>query len=153
MNRTLRNFIRPSLREMPDNLHGDPASLIITTWRPCVTRYNWEFAKEGAKTYRAIFVGGKRAIKCPLQGQFWRPQKWDSSGLCLFPVRKMTGHEQRGGKRIISGGVQIRFGGGALWYVFPSPESPPLLFFSDITNFSCGCCASKSLFKLPMGGL
>ena len=38
--------------------------------------------------------------------------------------------EQRGGgNRIISGGVQNRFWGGVLWYVFPSPEfSPPPLF-------------------------
>ena len=31
----------------------------------------------GGKTYRAILGGGgeKRTIKCPLQTQFWRPQK------------------------------------------------------------------------------
>ena len=40
----------------------------------------WEFAKGGGggKTYRCDFGGGgggKRAIKHPLQNQFWRPQK------------------------------------------------------------------------------
>ena len=46
----------------------------------------------------------------------------------------MTLREQRGGgNRIISGGVQNRFGGEDLWYVFPSPEfPPPPLFFSDV---------------------
>ena len=35
-----------------------------------------------------------------------------------------------GGNRIISGGVQNRFWGGDLWYVFPSPEfSPPPFVF------------------------
>ena len=73
--------------------------------------------------------GGKRTIEYPLQNQFWRPQKMDSSGLCLFPPRKMTGREQWGGRRIIGGGVQNRFGGEALWYVFPSPEFPTPLCF------------------------
>ena len=42
-----------------------------------------------------------------------------------------------GGNRIISGGVQNRFWGGDLWYVFPSPEFPPPLFFSEkMRNFS-----------------
>ena len=42
----------------------------------------------------------------------------------------MTGGEQRGGgKRIISRGVQNRFGGGVLCYVCPSPEfSTPFVF-------------------------
>ena len=32
--------------------------------------------KGRGKTYRAIFFwGGKRTVKCPLQNQFWRPQK------------------------------------------------------------------------------
>ena len=35
-----------------------------------------------------------------------------------------------GGKRTVGGGVQDRFEGGVLWYVFPSPEfsTPPLCF-------------------------
>ena len=39
----------------------------------------------------------------------------------------MTGSEQRG-ERIIGGGVRNRFWGGALWYVFLSPEFTPLCF-------------------------
>ena len=36
----------------------------------------------------------------------------DSPGLCLFPLRKMTGREQTGGaKRIIGGGDPNCFGG------------------------------------------
>ena len=42
-----------------------------------------------------------------------------------------------GGNRIISGGVQNRFWGGVLWYVFPSPEFPPPLCFS-LTEGSAG---------------
>ena len=55
----------------------------------------------------------------------------DRSGLCQFPLRKMTGGEQTGGggKRIIGGAVQNRFWGGVIWYVFPSFElSTPLCF-------------------------
>ena len=63
-----------------------------------------EFAKGVAKRI-VRFGGGKRTIKCPLQTQFWRPQKvgfvWS---VPLFLVRRMTLCEQRGW-------------GGALWYV------------------------------------
>ena len=66
------------------------------------------------------------------------------SGLCPFPLRRMTLREQRGGgNRIISGGVQNRFWGGALWYVFPSPEFPPPLFFSEV-----GVGVSETLLTL-----
>ena len=42
------------------------------------------------------------------------------SGLCPFPLRTMTGREQRGGSRIMDGGVQTRF-----WSLGPSgPETP-----------------------------
>ena len=49
-----------------------------------------------------------------------------------------------GGERIISGGgVQNRFWGGALWYVFPSPEFPPPLFFCEKSTqtFSANSCS------------
>ena len=43
-----------------------------------------------------------------------------------------------GAKRIIGGGVQIRFWGGVSWYVFPSPESStPLCFSLRIARFWC----------------
>ena len=42
-----------------------------------------------------------------------------------------------GGNRIISGGVQSRSWGGALWYVFHSPEFPPPCF-SLIVAHVCG---------------
>ena len=37
----------------------------------------WEFAKGGGakRIVRFWGGGGKRTIKCPLQNQFWRPQK------------------------------------------------------------------------------
>ena len=73
----------------------------------------------GGQNVSCDFWGGKRTIKCPLQTQFWRPQK--VGFVWSVPVS--------GGKRIISGGVQNRFWGGVLWYVFPSPEfSTPLCF-------------------------
>ena len=70
--------------------------------------------------------GGETCHRVPSsKTSFGDPKKSDSSGLYPFPLRKMTGHEQRGGKRIISGGVQNCFWGEVLWYVFPSPEFPP----------------------------
>ena len=57
----------------------------------------------GGKTYRAI-LGGKRTIKCPSETSFGGLRKWDSSGLCPFPLRKRPGRDKGGGKRIISGG-------------------------------------------------
>ena len=36
---------------------------------------NWEFAKGGGQNVSCDFLGGKRTVKCPLQTQFWRPQK------------------------------------------------------------------------------
>ena len=53
--------------------------------------------------------------------------------------------KQGGGNRIISGGVQNRFWGGVLWYVFPSPEFFPPFCFSlkapfdnpEFFTFSC----------------
>ena len=71
--------------------------------------------------------GGKRTIKHPLQNQFWRPQKvvrkWDLSGLCPFPLRRMTLREQRrgGGNRIISGGGPKPFLGRGFMVCFPLP--------------------------------
>ena len=52
-----------------------------------------------------------------------------------FLSGKWQGVNKGGGvKRIISGGVQNLFWGGLLWYVFPSPEFPPPLFFSEISG-------------------
>ena len=36
---------------------------------------NWEFAKGGGAKRIVRVWGGERTIKCPLQNQFWRPQK------------------------------------------------------------------------------
>ena len=43
-----------------------------------------------------------------------------------------AGTKGGGGNRIVSGGVQNCFWGGALWYVFPSPEFSPPLFFQAL---------------------
>ena len=76
------------------------------------------------------FGDGKTYHKAPPpKPSFGGLRKWDLSGLCPFPLRRMTLREQRGGgNRIISGGVQNRFWEGISWYVFPSPEFPPLCF-------------------------
>ena len=36
---------------------------------------SWEFAEGGGQNVSCDFLGGQRTIKCPLQNQFWRPQK------------------------------------------------------------------------------
>ena len=82
----------------------------------------WEFAKGWGPNVSCDFGGGQRTIKCPLQNQFLEASEGgDLSGLWSFPLRRMRGREQGRGKRIISGGVQNRFWGGALWCVFPLP--------------------------------
>ena len=46
------------------------------------------------------------------------------------------------------GGVQNRFWGGDLWYVFPSPEfSPPPLFFSDPPILAFGDLCGGNSFE------
>ena len=98
----------------------------------------------GGKTYR----GGKRTIDCPLQNQFWRPQKvgfvWSVPVSCNFPL---TGCEQAGG----GGETYHRWGGGSkpvFWgrgfmvcLPFPSVFHPPLFFFKpaglEILEYLC----------------
>ena len=51
---------------------------------------------------------------------------------CPFPLRRMTGREQRGGNRIIIGGGPKPFLGRGFMVCFPLPiSSPPPWFFSD----------------------
>ena len=72
--------------------------------------------------------GGGRTIECALQNQFGGLRKWDWSGLCPFPLRKMTGREQMGGNRIIGEGPN-RFWGRGFMVCSPPPEfSTPLCF-------------------------
>ena len=85
----------------------------------------------GSKTYRAIFFwgGGKGTIECPLQTQFWRTKKSDSSGLCPFPQRKMTGREQGGGETYHRwGGPKLFFGERFYGMSSPPLSSPPFVF-------------------------
>ena len=64
--------------------------------------------------------GGKKCYRVR-PPNFESLRKWDWSGLRPFPLRERQGAE-KGGGHIIGGGVQNRFGGGVLWYVFPSPH-------------------------------
>ena len=55
------------------------------------------------------------------------------SGICLVCAGFQQGENKRGGgKRIIGRGSKNRFWEGVLWYVFPSPEFSPPLFFSEV---------------------
>ena len=101
--------------------------------------------KGGGKTYRAIFGGGGKSYHKapPPKPVFGGLRKWDLSGLCPFPLRRMTLREQRGGGKSYHkwGGPKPFFWGGDLWYVFPSPEfPPPPLFSSD-------CCRMREISK------
>ena len=62
----------------------------------------WKAANGGAKRIVRFAVrgGGERTIERPLQNHFWRLRKWDLSGLCLFPPKKMTWSEQTGGQNV-----------------------------------------------------
>ena len=83
-------------------------------------------------TYRAIFWGGNVQKSAPSKAGFGGLRKWDWSGLCPFPPRKMTGHEQRGGggNRIIGGGgSKTVFGKGFYGMVSPPLSFPPPLVF------------------------
>ena len=81
---------------------------------------------------RFFWGGGERATERALQNQVWRLQKVVLSGLCPFPVRKDDrAWTNGGGERILGGGgSKTGFGGGVLWYVFPSPGFPHLPCFS-----------------------
>ena len=78
---------------------------------------------KGGQKVSCDFGGGENVPEsAPSKPSFGGLRKWDSSGLCPFPLRKMTGREQRGGgKRIISGGLQNRFWGAGLMVCFPLP--------------------------------
>ena len=96
----------------------------------------WECHDPSPRANRIVRLlgGGKCTTERALQTWFGGLRKWDWSGLCPFPLRRtMTGREKGRGNRIIGGGVQNRFWGGVLWYVFPSPEfSTPFCF--SLTN-------------------
>ena len=81
----------------------------------------------GGETYHAI-LGGEAYYRVHSP----KP-KWDWSGLCPVPLRKITGREQTGGGTYQRWGGPEPFWGGVLWHVFPSPEfSTPLRFFRKI---------------------
>ena len=84
-------------------------------------------AAEGGKTYHVSLAGGGDVLQSVLsKTTFAGLRKSDWSGLCPFPLRKMTGRVQNvPGNRIIGGGVQNRFLGRVLWCVFPSSPSGP----------------------------
>ena len=53
--------------------------------------------KGGGKTYRAILGGENVPQSNPSKTSFGGLRKWDLSGLCPFPLRRMTLRKQRGG--------------------------------------------------------
>ena len=63
------------------------------------------FGFDGSSGHRVScdFGDGKCTIERALQNQFGELRKWDRSGLCPRPLRKMIGREQTGGggKRIM----------------------------------------------------
>ena len=52
----------------------------------------------GGKTYRAILGGESVPQSTPSKTSFGGLRKWDLSGLCPFPLRRMTLRKQRGGE-------------------------------------------------------
>ena len=79
--------------------------------------------KGGGGAKRIVrFWEGKRTMERALQNWLWMAQK--VGFVWSVPVPFMKNDK---GHRIIGGGVQNRFWGGVLWYVFLSPEfsTPP----------------------------
>ena len=75
----------------------------------------------GGKTYRAIWGGGGNVLwSAPSKTNFGGLRRWDWSGLCPFPLKKITGCEQRGG-----GGKRIQETAGILFreYFFGEENS------------------------------
>ena len=107
-----------------------PHSLIFLSFFFNSLLLSWEFAK-GGQNVSCDFGGENVPYSTPSKTSFGGLIKLDLSGLCRFPLRRMTLREQRGGGKSYHkwGGSKTVFGGGDLWYVFPSPEFPPPLVF------------------------
>ena len=72
----------------------------------------------------------------PSKTSFGGLRKWDRSGLCPFPLSKMTGREQTGGGETYHrwGGSKTVFGDGFCPMLSPPLISHPPLFFSEFGN-------------------
>ena len=92
--------------------------------------------KRVGKRIVRVFWGGNVLESAHSKPIFGGLRKWDLSGLCPFPLTRMTLREQTqgGGKSYHKWGVQNRFWGGISWYVFPSPEFPPPPFVSSLNE-------------------
>ena len=69
----------------------------------------------GGQNVSCDFRGENVLWSAPSKTSFGGLRKWDSSGLCTFPPRKITGCEQTEGEnRITGGGGSKTFGGGGV---------------------------------------
>ena len=87
--------------------------------------------KGGGAKGSVRFWGGGTYHRAPPKLACGCLRKWDSSGLCPFPLKSMTRREQGGGESytIGEGDPKLFLGRGLIWYVFPSPEfSTPFAF-------------------------
>ena len=109
------------------------------------------------KTVSCDFEGVENVPwSAPSKNSFAGFRKWDWSGLCPFHQTKTTGH---GGETYHRWGVQDRFWGGVLWYVFPSPEFSTPFCSSPTSPNECIVSGLKQhffykwyLFRAYMGG-
>ena len=90
-------------------------NLVLSTSKIPVFQFKiGKLQRVGGEMYRAILGGGGRNVpqSAPSTSSFGGLRKWDSSGLCPFPLRRMTGREQTwgGGERYHRGGGPNFFG-------------------------------------------
>ena len=104
----------------------------------------------GGKTYRAIFLGGKRTIECALQNQFWRPQKVGFAWSVPVPSKENNRAKTNGGKTYHrAGGSKTVFGKGFYGMFSPPLSFPPPFCFSlnnpsEPLQVSCRNCKRKT---------
>ena len=104
-----------------------------------------EFAKGGGQNVSCDFGGENVLYSAPSKPSFGGLRKWDLSGLCPFPLRKMTLREQRGGGSYHKWGGPKPFLGRGLG--FYGMFSPPLSFPPPLSFFGCWAMYKNRMYS------
>ena len=122
----LGNCFQTQRRRAMIRIRGVFKPVWIWNHTPCF--YSLGIRKGGGKTHRAILGGGNAPWSAPSKTSFGDPKRLDSSVPVSSKGNDRAWTEGGGGTYHKGGGLQNRFWGGILWYVFPSPEFPPPCF-------------------------
>ena len=90
-------------------------------------RKNWEIANGGQNVSCDFGGGGETYYRAPPPKPLLEASKWDLSGMCPFPLRRMTGREQRGGEIVIIAGGPKPFWEGFYGMFAPLLSFPPFV--------------------------